>query len=146
MSILFGLFTKCKQFPEHKPSCLVAVIRQQLCGSAVDALNKCLNFWVIQQPVCCGADITVSAAVCGIGIPISKLLGFAIGYRSDEHKLLCAWLTRLPGYPRIAFFCTHGYPNNTPIFHNLRLTNLFVLVNLMVQYINQRLPILQPVA
>ena len=146
MSILFGLFTKCKQFPEHKPSCLLAVIRQQLCGSTVDALNKCLNFWVIQQPVCCGADITVSAAVCGIGIPISKLLGFAIKYPSDKQYLLCAWRTSFPGYPRIALFRTHCYPNIAPIFHNVILANLFALVNLMVESMHESLSLLHPAA
>jgi hypothetical protein len=32
----------------------------------------------MQQPVCCGADIPVIAAVFWIGIPVGLLLGFAI--------------------------------------------------------------------
>jgi hypothetical protein len=50
----------------------------QFCGSVVYALNKSLDFWGMQQPVCCGADIPVIAAVFWIGIPVGLLLGFAI--------------------------------------------------------------------
>jgi hypothetical protein len=98
----------------------------------------------MQQPVCCGADIPVIAAVCGIGIPVGLLLGFSVEYPSDEYKLLCAWRTRLPGYPRIAFFCTHCYPNITPVFHNVILANLFAWVNLMVESEYERLSFLHP--
>ena len=146
VTFLFGLFAECKQFPEHIPPCLPAVFNKQVFDVAIDVLNKCLNFWGMQQPVCCGADIPVIAAVCGIGIPVGLLLGFSIEYPSDEHKLLCAWRTRLPGYPRIAFYCTNCYTNIAPVFHNVILVELFAWVNLMVEFTYERLPLLHPTA
>ena len=146
VTFLLGQFAECKQFHEHKPPCRLAVFNKQVFDVAIDVLNKCLNFWGMQQPVCCGADIPVSTAIYGIGIPIGLLLGFSIEYPSDEQKLLCAWRTSLPGQPRIAFFTTHQHTNIAPVFHNMILVELFAWVNLMVEFTDACLSHLHPAA